>query len=166
MKKYLYVDMDGTLAQFQKKPLEEITSKGYFRDLPVMVNVVKALRTMMKENDDVIIMILTSVFNDNHSISDKKCWLHEVIPEITEEQMIFVPYGERKSDYVDQKDSFLLDDFSKNLHEWEGIGIKVYNGINGNNGTWHGYSIHSDMEPEKLKKQLLGILRAEPKGGM
>ena len=35
----------------------------------------------------------------------------------------------------------MFDDYSQNLHEWQaagGTGIKCYNGINGNNGTWKG----------------------------
>lgn len=159
----LYVDMDGTIVEWQSdKTIEEVATKGYFRDIPVVKNVLSAVKQLIAENN-IEVYILSSVFNDGHSIEDKKHWLRKNIPEIKLENMVFVPYSEKKADYVPVNSStYLLDDLSKNLHEWEragGIGIKAYNGINGNNGTWTGFSIHSAMTPDKLYKQLIGIIK-------
>lgn len=103
---------------------------------------------------------MSSVFNDDHSISEKKEWLAKYLPEIPEENQIFVPYGESKSDYILDKSSedVLLDDFTKNLNEWHRKAVKIYNGINGTKGTWKGYSIHSNMVPDKLLLQFDAIV--------
>lgn len=161
MKKKIYIDMDGTIALWQDKTIEEVATKGYFRDIPVVDNVLSMVRTLIKEGS-MDVCILSSVFKDKHSAGDKMHWLHKNLPEMRDENVFFVPYGEKKADYIEMSEnSFLLDDLSKNLHEWEaagGIGIKTYNGINGNNGTWKGFSIHSNMDPDKMYKQIVGIL--------
>lgn len=160
MRKNLYVDMDGTLAVWQKRTLEEVATKGYFRNIPAMTNVVAAIRKLIEE-DIFNIYILSSVFRDNHSADDKKYWLKNNLPEVKDENIIFVPYGDKKADYVElDKDCYLMDDLSKNLHEWEaagGTGIKIYNGINGTNGTWRGFSVHSSMMSDCLLRQVKGI---------
>lgn len=157
--KTLYVDMDGTLAVWDKDAsIEEVAKVGYFLHRPEIENVVVAIRIIAMARPDIHMCVLSSVFKDEHSIREKVAWLHEKLPEISRERMVFVPYGEVKSNYVKAKGTFLLDDFSKNLHEWDGIGIKIYNGINGTKGTWHGYSVHSTMKPHILASQLVGIL--------
>lgn len=160
--KKLYVDMDGTIAQWQQdKTIEEVATKGYFRDIPVMANVLSMLKELIKEGN-VEVCILSSVFKDKHSIQDKMYWLRNNFPEIRDENVFFVPYGEKKAAHVDiNNNCYLLDDLSRNLHEWEeagGSGIKMYNGINGNNGTWKGFSIHSAMNPDKMYRQIVGII--------
>lgn len=55
----------------------------------------------------------------------------------------------------------LVDDFTKNLNEWQGVAVKLYNGINGTHGTWQGFSIHNKMTPDKMVSQLDGISMME-----
>ena len=163
MKKILYVDMDGTIALYPTNvSIEDMTRNGYFRRLPEMHNVLEALKYFLKYDPDIEIRSLSSVFNDDHSIREKTEWLHEKFPELDDDKMFFVPFGVRKRDYVADADhSFLLDDFSKNLHEWKGVGIKMYNGINGTHGTWHGFCVKSDMKPWRLYRQIKGIMISE-----
>lgn len=154
----LYVDMDGTLTKWESVPIEVVASKGYFRNLTPEFNVLRMVRRMIAEDNGIEVFILSAVFQDDHSVCEKKEWLHEFLPEMAEENMVFVPYGEKKGEYVREAGAFLLDDFSRNLHEWEGVGVKIYNGINGTHGTWSGYSIRSDMESDTMYRQLLGII--------
>lgn len=42
----------------------------------------------------------------------------------------------------------LIDDFGKNLLEWNGIPVKFYNGINGHGGTKYEFSIRYDQDSE------------------
>lgn len=159
----LFVDMDGTLSYFEKEAsLEEITTKGYFRGRDPIRNVVSAIRYFAAVNPDKV-CILSSVFQDDHSINEKKEWLEEYLPEIS--LSIFVPYGQSKAEFVEgifgrsiTHRDFLLDDFSKNLHEWTGTGIKLYNDINGTKGTWTGYSVHYNCSPEIIVNTLTGIM--------
>lgn len=162
----IFVDMDGTLNFFeQESSIEEITSKGYFRSRKPIPKVVAAIRYLADKIPNEV-CILSSVFQDDHSASEKQEWLKEYLPEVR--QAVFVPYGMKKSGYIEQFldrkltcQDYLIDDFSKNLHEWTGIGIKLYNDINGTKGTWNGYSVHYNCSPEIIVNTILGIMAME-----
>ena len=120
----IYIDMDGTLAKWQNKTLEEVATKGYFRELPAVDSVVTMAKKLIASKM-FNIYILSSVLNDNHSADDKRYWLKSNLPEMKDENIFFVPYGENKADYVNlDKNSYLIDDLSRNLHEWEAAGGK------------------------------------------
>lgn len=156
--KRIFVDMDGVIAKWEDASIEEVATKGYFTGCEAEEKLIAALHRLAEANYDV--KILSAVFQDNHSAADKKQWLSKHCPFIQEKDMLFVPYGEDKSSFIEAPadTDILLDDFSKNLRTWHGIGIKVYNGINGTHGTWCGYSIHTNMEKELLYKQLKAII--------
>ena len=164
--KRIFIDMDGVLAKWGvNTPFEKVKEEGYFASLDVYENMQKAIKLMIKEGLDVY--ILSSILKDNHSAYDKNCWLDEYLPEISLEKRFFVPHNRRKDEYIecqtDPGDSFtdiLIDDYSKNLHNWNKsgkIGIKAINGINGNNGTWDGYRISIFDEPEQIFKSVKEI---------
>ena len=163
MKKRVFIDMDGVLAEWLESSIEEVTSKGYFKNLPVIENVVEAVNLLIKR-EEFEIFILSSVFNDDHSISEKQVWLNNNgLTTISAKNRLFVPYGMTKSLYISKmmglrEDDVLLDDFTYNLKEWHGTGIKMLNGINGTNGTWNGYIVRNNMTSSTLEKQLYGII--------
>ena len=67
---------------------------------------------------------------------------------------VFVPYGEPKTAYVQTKDAILVDDYSKNLHEWEKSGregIKFFNGFNRGRSR-NGALLDRRMKPEEILK--------------
>lgn len=157
----LFIDMDGTLNQFEKgASLEEITSPGFFATRKPHFNLIEAINHLKK----VELYILSSVFMDNHSIAEKNQWLNEnQLQHIDIMHRIYVPYGVNKSEYLRvhyslQPDDLLLDDFTQNLHQWHGVGIKLYNGINGTKGTWRGYSVHINATSKVLENSLRGII--------
>ena len=107
---------------------------------------------------------------DSPAKEDKITWLKEFLPEIwetypdAEEHLIFTPVGENKLDYIDNPSSadILLDDYTKNLFMWtKGIPVKCVNGINWNNGTWHGYSIDIRSDAEYIAKMIQGSVLIE-----
>ena len=160
----LYVDMDGTLCVFDtSKTIEEVATAGYCRDLTPIVEVVEAIKKIHRQGN-IRIRILSAVINHD-AIADKIYWLKKHLGNDIAESALFVPCGTDKSEVInDEEFPFLLDDFSKNLHEWKaggGIGIKIYNGINGNNGTWDGFSVHSGVPVSIVYKQIMGIINAE-----
>lgn len=160
----LFIDMDGVLCKWQDdKSIEEVATKGYFASLPQQENVVSAIKALVQMGFEVF--ILSAVFIDNHSINDKNTWLNNYLPEINMRHRIFVPYGERKSDYIPnpKRDDFLVDDLSRNLHEWHGVGIKMLNGINGTKGTWTGFKVDARCNPETIWKTIAGIVHEERK---
>ena len=153
----LYVDMDGVLAKWNNKAtLEEVATEGYFLHRELQENLLVALEMLSVE---VEIYILSAAYEDGHSARDKRNWLQQkgiVFPAI------FVPYGKNKKDYV-KKSGFLLDDFSKNLFEWEDgkdfVGIKFRNEVNGSKGTWKGASVSYESSPESIVAEIKEVLK-------
>lgn len=137
----LFVDMDGTLAVFNRiDKLETLYERGYFADLTPQANVVEAVR-MVQARAEVEVFVLSAVLTDSkYAQAEKNEWLNLYLPEIDESHRIFVPCGEDKTRYVPERiseDDVLLDDYTVNLNAWEppAKGLKLLNGINGTKGT-------------------------------
>lgn len=99
----LFVDMDGTLAEWQEgTPLEEVCAPGYFAQLPPNENMTKAMIRFWEysRKNDIEVFILSAVFDDGHSIRDKNAWLDQYIPFIDAEHRIFVSCEEPKTAYM------------------------------------------------------------------
>lgn len=76
---------------------------------------------------------------------------------------IFTPCGACKADYVKTSGlNILIDDYTKNLLEWENqgrnfLGIKFDNGINGNIGKWknrRGIVLRKEMSAEYMTERM------------
>lgn len=142
-KKRLFVDMDGTLAEFKVvDTLERLYEPHYFERLKPNESVVAAVKDIVNNHPEIDVYILSAVLSDSkYALYEKKNWIKEYLPEIPEEKCLFPPCGSDKKDFIPdgiRSDDFLLDDYSLNLNLWEppARGIKLLNGINGNNGTW------------------------------
>ena len=154
MHKRLFVDIDGTLAEFKTvDTMETLFQKGYFYNLLPQDTVLNAVKRILGENLNIEVYILSSYLSDSrYALHEKNLWLDRYLPELDKEHRIFCPCGEDKRKYLTEHfgeitdNDFLLDDYSQNLHAWEppGRGIKLLNGINGNFGTWKGNSISID----------------------
>lgn len=156
-KKRLFVDLDGTLATWNKTAyFEMLLEEGYFRDLAPYDIVVNAVREIELTRPDIEVYINSAYLTESeYALSEKKAWVDRFIREIPSEHRIFTPSGTKKSDAVRRftgsftYNDFLLDDYSVNLHSWVadgGRGIKLLNGINGTNGSWTGPAV-SRMAP-------------------
>ena len=157
--KNLYVDMDGTLAVFHPiTKIEDLYEKGYFDNLEPMTSVVEAVKLIAK-HPEVQVFILSSVLTDSkYALEEKNHWLDKYLPEIPPERRFFPACGTAKRENVLlQGKDFLLDDYSKNLHDWEppGIGIKLLNGINGRFGSWTKDSVNADRSGIELANDIL-----------
>lgn len=162
IKQRIFFDLDGVLATWQNAAIEDVAKPGYFSSLPSNRNVVLAFKRL-EQRTDIDLYILSSVFSDDHSREDKKIWVKNQLG-LSEGRQIYAPYGTEKEDALKdiggiKKTDVLIDDFSRNLRNWSGIPIKLYNGINGTHGTWHGFSVHSSMDPEILEEQIYAISR-------
>lgn len=160
----LFVDMDGVLAKFHpEKSFEEIMAPGYFAKLEPMENVIGALRIICEKYSDSV-CVLSSAFDE--TIGDKKIWSKKFLPFLTEKQISFVRYGTAKSDFIfPEKDDFLIDDFTQNLLEWRGTGIKLLNGINHTHRTWKGYVVNGESDSVTIANAILGIVEREAANG-
>ncbi len=169
----IYVDMDGVLATWSEEASEEEThTRGYFLSRPADVTAVEFVKTLCKNGYDV--RILSAVYQDDHSAKEKEQWLLSHGLDIPH---VFVPYGDSKGDYLTDtsKIRVLIDDYNKNLKEWEKVGlpIKYFNGINnrpkleaiGNvirirQDSWTGYSVDNRMSSRQMYMLLTGLVNA------
>lgn len=156
MNKKYYVDMDGVLAKWDvNASIEETFQRGYFLNREPDYDAIKCVKNLITAKCDVT--ILSHAYQNGYAESEKIQWLNKY--GLGNLKRIFVPYGVPKLNYVmlnpDTTINYLIDDFTKNLREWEStennIGIKYYNGINGTHGTWKGMSINSDKKPNRLQ---------------
>ena len=164
-KQRIFFDLDGVLAVWQDLPHESIAQKGYFSSIPIQENVVAAFR-LLKRLPDIELYTLSSVFQDNHSESDKKTWVARHL-DLPEERQLYCPCGSRKECALEKiggirPSDVLIDDYTANLRSWTGIPIKLYNGINGRNGTWSGISVYYAMRPETIAKQIYEMAVIQP----
>lgn len=161
----LFVDMDGTLAIYQPvETMEVLFEKGYFLNLKPQLNVVEAIKKVIRENPDKQVYIMSSVLSDSkYAQQEKNEWLDRYLPEIDQDHRIFPPCGENKLDYVPgeiQPSDYLLDDYTNNLTLWEppAKGIKLLNGINHTHESWQGNMLRYDKEPDDLARSIVAVI--------
>ena len=164
----LLVDMVGVLATFQQvDTLELLYEKNYFLNLEPVENVIEAVRLIKAEHPEIEVYILSSVLSDSeYALQEKNEWLNQYLPEIDAEHRLFPPCGVNKASYVPDGigvTDFLLDDYTHNLTLWEppARGIKLLNGINHTNETWHGNMLRFDKEPRELADNILSVMGGE-----
>ena len=164
MSRRFFIDMDGVLALFEQASIEEMTTPGFFISRKPVQNVIDMTDRLIEKSgrEDIEVYVLSSYLLPV-SKAEKIAW-NEKYTHIPFENQIYVPYGESKADAFMsiggiRETDVLLDDFSPNLREWDkyGVGVKLYNGINGTKGTWKGFSIHGNMDPDRMAQQLDGI---------
>lgn len=149
----LFVDMDGTVAKFNPLvKIEALYEEGYFKNLEPMTNMVEAIKNVAETSKEIEVFILSACLDSKYAMPEKNDWLDKHLPIIDTQHRIFCEYGKEKSAYIPEpkETDVLLDDYTKNLKEWNGIGIKILNGINDTNKSWCGQRISSFLEPNIL----------------
>lgn len=153
-----FFDMDGVLATYQTDVVEHMHEKGYFAHLPVNEKAVDFLKSLMAY-PQVQVYILSKTPNvfAPSSKKDKLFWLKNVLPELGESH-IFIQDGRKnqtKAEFIkerlgaqsyEQDFNVLIDDYSKNLIEWEKEGknfmaLKALNEVNNKKGLHKAYRI-------------------------
>ena len=165
--KRLFLDMDGTLAEWQEgTPIEKVCEPGYFANIPPNQNVVTAAMLLYasRKQLDVELFTLSAVFDDGHSIRDKNIWLDRYVPFIDTDHRLFASCDKPKHEaecFVKlgniTRNDYLLDDYTKNIIEWNGAGgtaIKLFNGVNGRSGVFHGAYTCSWLHPEAIVEDI------------
>lgn len=161
----LFVDMDGTLAEFKTvDTLETLYEKDYFINLKPNENVLGAIKQLIADNDFDVYILSAYLTDSRYALEEKNAWLDKYLPELPQEKRLFVPCGTDKSVAVPgliRPDDYLLDDYTKNLSEWEppAKGIKLINGINHTNGTWQGDKIQFTHAPEELSSMISDVMK-------
>ena len=161
----LFVDMDGTLAEFKTvDTLETLYEKDYFINLKPNENVLGAIKQLIADNDIDVYILSAYLTDSRYALEEKNAWLDKYLPELPQEKRLFVPCGTDKRVAVPgliRPDDYLLDDYTKNLSEWEppARGIKLINGINHTNGTWQGDKIQFTHAPEELSSMISDVMK-------
>ena len=167
----LFVDMDGTLAKWNNVEFEQLFEEGYYRNLEPNLALINDVKALVASGVDVYILS-AYLTESEYALDEKKEWVEYFLPELPEEQRIFVPYGTNKAEYLRNNyspitsEDYLIDDYTQNLLEWKeygGVGVKYLNGINHTRGTWNGLFVN--REPSGLDviedTSLYGLVLAE-----
>lgn len=174
--KRLFIDMDGTLAEWQYLPFEEVCEVGFSANLSVNGNMAEAVKSLVKicRTKGVEVYILSAVVDLPHAIPDKNAWLDKILPGVfDDEHRLYVPYNTNKAEFVMHHfgatknsafltECYLLDDYSKNIREWAAAGgkpIKVFNGINGRSGTFYGAYTCSWLNARQIVADVLRAMQ-------
>lgn len=187
----LFVDMDGVLAEWKTIDIpsqiptikmqqivnDTLHTPNYFYDLKPHDNTVQAIRQIIEEGTaDVYIVSCflpdTPCYPASHPLVDKNRWLDKYFGEILipQNKRLFVPDGEPKASTIELfydiklgAEDILLDDYTKNLMDWEkhgSLGLKYMNGINGTKGTWNGPVLNGkDINAQQIKENLISYLQ-------
>ena len=145
----IFLDLDGTVAKFNvKNALNRFaTEKGFFAKLGAYVGI-EIVNTIAKSGCVYVISASPNTQADN----DKMIWLKKYLPNIPQKNITICRVGENKAKIIENKYNFkidntcyLLDDYTKNLIEWEqagGTGIKRITSVADNStGKWTGLQI-------------------------
>lgn len=145
------LDMDDTLAHFnkEKNALQRFSSeKSFFSNLTpskLLLHLQIAIITKVIDLDNIYIV---SASPNEQADKDKAKWLDKYLKALPKENITFTRLGQDKATYfmnkyhLDNKDLsnyILIDDYTKNLIQWQNKGGKVLKYINEYNNTKQTY---------------------------
>lgn len=157
--KILYVDMDGVLAKWEDASYQDMSSEGFFLSREPVLNVIEAVRLIFES--DVDVHILSAVLDNEFAFKEKKDWLKLWLPWLPECCCHFIPYGSVKAPIYSKKIGYLLDDYTRNLVQWNGVGIKFCTACNDSRGSWHGHRIHATDTAAEMAERILMIMKRD-----
>ena len=156
--KKVFLDLDGTLAKFNvPNALKRFeTEKGFFARLGAYKNI-ETINEMAKSGNVYVISASPNMYAD----IDKMAWIRKYLPNLKRQNVIFCRLGVNKAKYIEHlldikidKTCMLLDDYTKNLTEWEsagGVGIKRLTTVSDNSRKlWQGLTLKDLKELESL----------------
>lgn len=124
--KRLFLDLDGTLARFNvRNALGRFKKeKDFFTNL-LAYKSIEVVNKLAKQGNLYIISASPNARAD----VDKLKWIMKYLPNIPIENITFSRLGENKAEIISYKygitinsDCLLLDDYTKNLNDWENVG--------------------------------------------
>lgn len=152
--KKVFLDLDGTLARFNvRNALKRFDNEvGFFAKL-LAYKGIEEIDKMAKTGNVYVISASPNTQADN----DKMVWIKKYLPNLKNENIVLCRVGENKAKVIENKlnikvdqNCVLLDDYTKNLTEWEtvgGVGIKRLTSIaNNKSGKWKGLAIRQLTE--------------------
>lgn len=154
----IFLDLDGTLARFNvRNALKRFDNEvGFFANLLAYkgIEVVNELSTTNQ-------IYIISASPNEQADKDKQFWLNKYLPNVRQENITLCRLGQNKAEIIQNKynitlneQCYLLDDYTKNLNEWEsfgGIGIKRLTQVSDNSRKlWKGLELKHLQELRQL----------------
>ena len=145
----VFLDLDGTLARFNvRNALERFDKEeGFFARLKAYKNI--EIENELAKNNNLFVI---SASPNEQADKDKLEWLSKYLPNIQQENVTLCRLGQNKAQIIQDKynitidsNCYLLDDYTKNLVEWEtlgGVGIKRLTTVSDNSTKkWKGLTL-------------------------
>jgi len=156
--KRIFLDLDGTLARFNvRNALERFDKEvGFFANL-LAYKGIEIVNELAKTNQ----LFIISASPNEQADKDKMIWLEKYLPNISVENITLCRLGQNKAQIIQDKynitineECYLLDDYTKNLNEWEsfgGKGIKRITFVSDNSRKlWKGLTLTHLKELENI----------------
>ena len=152
--KKIFLDLDGTLARFNvRNALERFDNEiGFFANL-LAYKGIEIVNELAKTNQ----LFVISASPNEQADKDKMIWLEKYLPNIDVKNITICRLGQNKAQIIQEKynitineQCYLLDDYTKNLNEWEsfgGKGIKRITKVSDNSTKkWKGFELKNLQE--------------------
>lgn len=169
MDKNYYFDMDGVVAEYKKEaytgedPLWLRKNQHYFRDLNPdrkMLEVIDRMHQRSRYTGDRIYLLTSIPMNGaifNEHFHDKISWAGTWLPYLGIDAILISVTSKRDAvEYIQNhqlsSNDILIDDYNKNLVDWQthgGISVKYCNGQN-NPESFTGPKIYRDDSAESI----------------
>lgn len=156
--KKIFLDMDGTIARFNvRNALDRFdTEHDFFKNL-LPYKGIENINELAQNGNIYIISASPHMYAD----LDKKVWISKYLPNLPKKNILLCRIGQNKAKFIENKlgikidnDCILVDDYTKNLTEWEnsgGIGIKRITRVSDNStGKWKGLELKELKELDKV----------------
>ena len=114
-----YFDMDGVVILFEKDKdaRKNMWLPGYFENIPTREGICEILQRINRESS---VILLTKIIQKLGTTKEKINYIMKDIPTDAWSDIIFVPYGHSKSEYILQYyPSMIVDDKEENLEDCE-----------------------------------------------
>lgn len=158
MNKKVFLDLDGTLVKFNvRNALERFDKEvGFFAKLGAYKGI-EVVNELAKTNQ----LFIISASPNEQADKDKMVWIQKYLPNVSIDNITLCRIGQNKAQIIEEKYSikidnncYLLDDYTKNLNEWEsfgGLGIKRLTSVADNSRKlWKGLQIKDLTELIKI----------------
>lgn len=158
MNKKVFLDLDGTLAKFNvRNALERFDKEvGFFAKLGAYKGI-EVVNELAKTNQ----LFIISASPNEQADKDKMVWIQKYLPNVSIDNITLCRIRQNKAQIIEEKYSikidnncYLLDDYTKNLNEWEnfgGLGIKRLTSVADNSRKlWKGLQIKDLTELIKI----------------
>ncbi|HOO79024.1 MAG TPA: hypothetical protein PLQ04_01415 [Lachnospiraceae bacterium] len=167
-KKKIFFDMDGVLVKYVPEhykgedPIYFHKGIHFFRKLQEDMTACSLFTAL--RNSGYTCYVLSRVSEPDGCVeehtADKRIWLENHFPDLTDDYIILSTKSKHEAlkdrGLAIDKCSILIDDFNRNLNEWQtagGVSVKYINGVNSAD-SFEGIHLSARQPVLELKKQI------------